>query len=60
MLNRIIAHVGIGLLFGYLYLNCGYAANTVLANYVYLYGSMLLLVYTGQMSVTLACKYKVC
>lgn len=35
----------------------GYRANGVLANYVYLYGSLLLIVYTGKMAVTLACKY---
>lgn len=58
MLNRLVAHIFIAFIFGYLYLNCGTGANTVLANYVYLYGSMLLIVYTGQMSVTLACKYQ--
>ncbi|XP_022899881.1 ATP-binding cassette sub-family G member 1 [Onthophagus taurus] len=52
--NRLMAHVLIAFLFGYLYLNCGIGANTVLANYVYLYGSLLLVVYTGQMSVTLS------
>ncbi|KAK9730383.1 ABC transporter [Popillia japonica] len=53
-LNRFLAHVLIGFLFGYLYSSCGYGAQTVLANYVYLYGSLLLVVYTGQMSVTLS------
>lgn len=54
MFNRFIAHVLIGLLFGYLYKDVGQGANTVLANYVYLYGSLLLIVYTGQMSVTIS------
>ncbi|KAI4463698.1 abc transporter g family member 28 [Holotrichia oblita] len=53
-LNRFLAHVLIGFLFGYLYSSCGHGAQSVLANYVYLYGSLLLVVYTGQMSVTLS------
>lgn len=52
---RLICHLLIGVIFGYLYMGSGYRAN-VLANYVYLYGSLLLLVYTGKMAVTLACK----
>lgn len=56
-INRIVAHIAVALLFGYLYKNVGTSASTLLANYVFLYGSMLLLVYTGQMSVTLSCKY---
>lgn len=54
---RVAAHVVIALIFGYLYLGVGSEAGSVLGNYVYLYGSMLLVVYTGKMSVTLSCKY---
>uniref|UniRef100_A0A0U9HSG3 Putative ABCG protein n=2 Tax=Chrysomela populi TaxID=154003 RepID=A0A0U9HSG3_CHRPP len=53
-LNRIIAHIAIACLFGYLYRNVGASANTILANYVYLYGTLLLSVYTGMMPVTLS------
>ncbi|KAM3963648.1 LOW QUALITY PROTEIN: ATP-binding cassette sub-family G member 1 [Aphomia sociella] len=51
---RVAAHVVIALVFGYLYLGVGSEASSVLGNYVYLYGSMLLVVYTGKMSVTLS------
>lgn len=51
---RVAAHVVIALIFGYLYFGVGSEADSVLGNYVYLYGSMLLLVYTGKMSVTLS------
>lgn len=51
---RVAAHVVIALIFGYLYLGVGSEAGSVLGNYVYLYGSMLLVVYTGKMSVTLS------
>lgn len=54
---RVAAHVIIALVFGYLYLGVGSEASSVLGNYVYLYGSMLLVVYTGKMSVTLSCEY---
>lgn len=54
-INRLLAHVAIGLIFGYLYKDVGFGANTILANYVYLYGSLLLIVYTGKMSVTISC-----
>lgn len=50
---RVVTHVLIALLFGYLYMDVGKGANTILANYVYLYGSLLLNVYTGKMSVLL-------
>ncbi|KAL3266495.1 hypothetical protein HHI36_010665 [Cryptolaemus montrouzieri] len=53
LLNRLVAHIAIGFLFGYLYRGVGSKANTVLGNYVYMYGTLLLLVYTGKMSVTL-------
>lgn len=55
-LNRLLAHIVIGFIFGYLYRGVGANANQILANYVYLYGTMLLNVYTGKMSVTLSCK----
>ncbi|OXU31534.1 hypothetical protein TSAR_013250 [Trichomalopsis sarcophagae] len=51
---RLLCHLLIGIIFGYLYMGSGYRANGVLANYVYLYGSLLLIVYTGKMAVTLA------
>ncbi|XP_073949644.1 ATP-binding cassette sub-family G member 1 [Choristoneura fumiferana] len=51
---RVACHVIIALIFGYLYLGVGSEASTVLGNYVYLYGSMLLVVYTGKMSVALS------
>nr|AEE63375.1 unknown [Dendroctonus ponderosae] len=53
-LNRLLAHIVIGFIFGYLYRGVGANANQILANYVYLYGTMLLNVYTGKMSVTLS------
>lgn len=59
MVARLLCHLLIGVIFGYLYMGSGYRANGVLANYVYLYGSLLLLVYTGKMAVTLACKYNI-
>nr|XP_023017727.1 ATP-binding cassette sub-family G member 1 [Leptinotarsa decemlineata] len=52
--NRIVAHIVIGFIFGYLYKNVGNAAEHILANYIYLYGSLLLTVYTGEMPVTLS------
>ncbi|XP_012288400.1 ATP-binding cassette sub-family G member 1 [Orussus abietinus] len=51
---RLMCHLLIGVIFGYLYRGSGYRANGVLANYAYLYGSLLLVVYTGKMAVTLA------
>uniref|UniRef100_A0A0C9PTI5 ABCG4_9 protein n=1 Tax=Fopius arisanus TaxID=64838 RepID=A0A0C9PTI5_9HYME len=54
MIVRVLCHLMIGIIFGYLYRGSGYRANSVLANYVYLYGSLLLIVYTGKMAVTLA------
>ncbi|XP_034942024.1 ATP-binding cassette sub-family G member 1-like [Chelonus insularis] len=54
MMTRLFCHLMIGIIFGYLYMGSGYRANGVLANYVYLYGSLLLIVYTGKMAVTLA------
>lgn len=51
---RILAHAVIATVFGYLYTGVGPNANQVLANYVYLYGSMLVMVYTGKMAVVLS------
>lgn len=56
LLLRIGAHLAIGLVFGYLYSGVGSKADTVFANYVYLYGTTLFLVYTGTMAVTLSSK----
>ncbi|KAH8404774.1 hypothetical protein KR222_001227 [Zaprionus bogoriensis] len=53
LLARIASHILIGIVFGYLYMNVGNSAHSVLGNYVYLYGSTLLLVYTGKMAVVL-------
>lgn len=53
LLNRLLAHLSIGLVFGYLYYNCGNSADAVFADFVYLYGTVLFLVYTGKMAVTL-------
>lgn len=54
LLLRLVAHVAIGLIFGYLYEGVGDNASRVLANSVFLYGSNLFLIYTGQMAVILA------
>ncbi|XP_055589004.1 LOW QUALITY PROTEIN: ATP-binding cassette sub-family G member 1-like [Uranotaenia lowii] len=51
---RLFTHAMIALIFGYIYTGVGPKANTVLANYVYLYGSMLLVVYAGKMAVVLS------
>ncbi|XP_058815065.1 ATP-binding cassette sub-family G member 1 isoform X2 [Topomyia yanbarensis] len=51
---RIFAHASVATLFGYIYQGVGPNANQVLANYVYLYGSMLMMVYTGKMAVVLS------
>ncbi|KAH8317738.1 hypothetical protein KR074_008484 [Drosophila pseudoananassae] len=53
LLARIVSHIFIGVIFGYLYMNVGNSATSVLGNYVYLYGSTLLLVYTGKMAVVM-------
>lgn len=54
MVVRLLCHLLIGVIFGYLYRGSGFRANGVFANYVYVYGSLLLIVYTGKMAVTLA------
>ncbi|XP_049939492.1 ATP-binding cassette sub-family G member 1-like [Schistocerca serialis cubense] len=53
LINRLLAHLTIGLVFGYLYYNCGNSADAVFADFVYLYGTVLFLMYTGKMAVTL-------
>ncbi|XP_039308326.1 ATP-binding cassette sub-family G member 1 isoform X2 [Solenopsis invicta] len=50
LLARLLYHLLIGVIFGNLYMGSGYQAN-VLANYVYLYGSLLFLVCIGKMAV---------
>ncbi|XP_025412535.1 ATP-binding cassette sub-family G member 1 isoform X1 [Sipha flava] len=58
---RIIAHLLIGLIFGYLYRDVGDDASTILSNMVFIYGTNLFLVYTGQMAVIVSfpLEYKV-
>ncbi|XKL63704.1 hypothetical protein PGB90_006068 [Kerria lacca] len=51
---RIFAHLVIAIIFGYLYEGVGNNAYKVLANGVFLYGSNLFLIYTGQMAVVLS------
>ncbi|XP_055314826.1 ATP-binding cassette sub-family G member 1 [Sitodiplosis mosellana] len=51
---RILSHLCIAPMFGYLYHNVGYDATHTFGNYVYLYGSILLIIYTGKMSVVLS------
>ncbi|XP_069705049.1 ATP-binding cassette sub-family G member 1 [Periplaneta americana] len=51
-LIRLLAHIVIGIVFGYLYKGVGSKATSVFGNFVYLYGSLLFLVYTGTMAVT--------
>lgn len=53
---RLLAHVGIAIIFGYLYIGVGAGPTQAFANYVYLFGSLLLVVYTGKMSVMMSCK----
>lgn len=54
---RIVAHMIIAPIFGYLYKDVGQNPTAAFGNYVYLYGTILLIVYTGKMSVVLSCKY---
>jgi len=51
---RVIANVMTGILFGYIYAGVGSTGNTALGNYIYLYGSVLFVVYTGKMAVMLS------
>lgn len=54
---RIIAHIAISLIFGYLYRGVGNDASKMQSNMVFVYGTNLFLVYTGQMAVIVSCKY---
>lgn len=54
---RLLAHVGIAVIFGYLYIGVGSGPTQAFANYVYLFGSLLLVVYTGKMSVMMSCEF---
>lgn len=56
LLLRIIAHFAIGIIFGYLYRGVGSDASQILSNMVFIYGTNLFLVYTGQMAVIVSCK----
>lgn len=56
MAVRLFCHLGIAWLFGYLYRGVGSDANSALANWVYIYGTCLFLMYTGKMAVTLQCE----
>lgn len=53
-----MVHVAVAPMFGYMYFNVGNDATHTFGNYVYLYGSVLLIVYTGKMSVVLSCKWR--
>lgn len=54
---RIFAHLLIAPIFGYIYINVGSSAINPFGNYVYLYGTILLIVYTGKMSVVMSCEW---
>ncbi|PSN40868.1 ATP-binding cassette sub-family G member 4, partial [Blattella germanica] len=54
ILIRLLSHLVIGVIFGYLYQGVGHYADTAFGNYVYLYGTALFLVYTSKMAVTLS------
>jgi len=56
MAVRLFCHLGIAWLFGYLYRGVGSDANSALANWVYIYGTCLFVMYTGKMAVTLQCE----
>ncbi|XP_050520679.1 ATP-binding cassette sub-family G member 1 [Daktulosphaira vitifoliae] len=51
---RLSAHLVIALIFGYLYRNVGNDGSQVLGNMVFVYGTNLFLVYTGQMAVVVS------
>uniref|UniRef100_A0A146M7D3 ATP-binding cassette sub-family G member 1 n=1 Tax=Lygus hesperus TaxID=30085 RepID=A0A146M7D3_LYGHE len=51
---RFVAHIFIGVIFGYLYQGVGNNAETLLANFIFVYGTNLFLHYTGQMTVLLS------
>ncbi|KAK6635966.1 hypothetical protein RUM43_009618 [Polyplax serrata] len=51
ILVRVAAHLLIALMFGYFYRDVGEKATMILANYCYIYGTNLFVVYTGKMSI---------
>lgn len=57
LMLRIVAHLFISLIFGYLYRDVGNDASKLLSNMVFVYGTNLFLVYTGQMAVIVSCEY---
>jgi len=61
LMLRVIAHFVIALIFGYLYRGVGNDASAVISNMVFIYGTNLFLVYTGQMAVIVSfpLEYKV-
>ncbi|VVC35769.1 ABC transporter-like,P-loop containing nucleoside triphosphate hydrolase,AAA+ ATPase domain,ABC [Cinara cedri] len=61
LMLRVIAHLAISLIFGYLYRGVGNDASSMLSNMVFVYGTNLFLVYTGQMAVIVSfpLEYKV-
>ncbi|XP_063701907.1 ATP-binding cassette sub-family G member 1 [Culicoides brevitarsis] len=54
IVTRMLASFLTAILFGYIYAGVGAAANTALGNYIYLYGSVLFVVYTGKMAVMMS------
>ncbi|KAL4097867.1 hypothetical protein QTP88_022570 [Uroleucon formosanum] len=58
---RVLAHLVIAFIFGYLYRGVGNDASVMISNMVFVYGSNLFLVYTGQMAVIVSfpLEYKV-
>ncbi|XP_022165957.1 ATP-binding cassette sub-family G member 1 isoform X2 [Myzus persicae] len=61
LMLRVLAHLVIALIFGYLYRGVGNDASVVISNMVFVYGTNLFLVYTGQMAVIVSfpLEYKV-
>ncbi|KAL5239615.1 hypothetical protein ACI65C_007025 [Semiaphis heraclei] len=61
LMLRIIAHFVIAIIFGYLYRGVGNDASVMISNMVFVYGTNLFLVYTGQMAVIVSfpLEYKV-
>lgn len=59
LMLRLIAHFVIALIFGYLYRGVGNDGSKILSNMVFVYGTNLFLVYTGQMAVIVSCKYRI-
>ncbi|XP_015369893.1 PREDICTED: ATP-binding cassette sub-family G member 1-like [Diuraphis noxia] len=61
LMLRIFAHFVIAIIFGYLYRGVGNDASVMISNMVFVYGTNLFLVYTGQMAVIVSfpLEYKV-